>query len=200
MALVLGLVGAVAGLALAAVRSVTAPVIEARMLEQKIKPSLDSFFGPLAPENDVIADRITLDLGKDDRGRMQRLTVFKAMKAGEVVGAALQTASGGYGGDIVVLTAFDLGSGEILGVKALAQKETKGLGARVSDDSEPFIQQFAGMSYEKGVALVANGGQVEAISGASISSTGFTAAVDKAVGLLAEHNDTVTSVQAEVQP
>lgn len=186
MVLVLGLVGGVAGLALSAVRDMTTPVIEQRILEQKIKPNLEVLFGALGVENDYIADRIVLDLGLDHLGRKQKLTVFKGLKGGQLAAAALQTAAGGFGGDIEVLTAFDLTQKKILGVKALSQKETKGLGARVADDKEPFIQQWAGMPYEGGVALKANGGQVDAISGATVSSTGFTEAVDKAIRLLDE--------------
>jgi len=186
MVLVLGIVGGVAGLALSAVRDLTTPVIEQRILEQKIKPNLETLFGSLGVDNDYIADRIVIELGVDHLGRKQKLTVFKGLKGGRLVAAALQTAAGGFGGDIEVLTAFDMNAKKILGVKALSQKETKGLGARVSDDSEPFIKQWAGMSYEGGVALRANGGQVDAISGATVSSTGFTAAVDRAIRLLDE--------------
>jgi electron transport complex protein RnfG len=186
MVLVLGVSGAIAGLALSGVKSVTDPVIENFTLEQKIKPSLETFYGPIGIDNDYIADRVKLELGKDELGRMQRLTVFKGKKGGAVTAVALQTAAGGYGGDISVLTAFDISNGTILGVKTLDQKETMGLGARVGDDSEPFIQQFAGMRYDKGVALSSAGGEVDAISGATISSTAFTEAVHKAVTLRGE--------------
>jgi electron transport complex protein RnfG len=186
MVLVLGLVGAVAGLGLAGVRSFTYPVIEKRILDQKVKPSLEAFFGPLQVDNDYIADRVVLELGLDDWGRKLRLTVFVGKKGGAPVAVALQTAGGGYGGDIEVLTAFDLEGKKILGVKTLSQKETKGLGARVADDSEPFIKQFAGMSYEGGVALRAAGGAVDTMSGATISSTAFTGAVNRAAALLDE--------------
>jgi electron transport complex protein RnfG len=186
MVLVLGLVGGIAGLGLAAVRGFTYPVIEQRILEQKIKPSLEAFFAPLGIDNDYIADRVTLDLGLDDWGRKLHLNVFIGKRGGAPAAVALQTAGGGYGGDIEVLTAFDLAGSKIIGVKTLAQKETKGLGARVADDSEPFIRQFSGMGYGGGVALRSAGGEVDAISGATISSTAFTAAVDRAVRLLGE--------------
>jgi electron transport complex protein RnfG len=186
MVLVLGLVGGVAGLGLAAVRDLTHPVIEKRILEQKIKPTLETFFGPLGVDNDYIADRVVLDLGLDDWGRKVRLQVFVGKRGGQAVAVALQTAGGGYGGDIDVLTAFDLAGARIVGVKTLAQKETKGLGSRVADDAEPFIKQFAGLSCAGGVKLKSAGGEVDAISGATISSTGFTEAVDRAAGLLAE--------------
>jgi electron transport complex protein RnfG len=192
MALVLGLVGAVAGLALAGVKSMTDPIIERRILEQKIKPTLDAYMKPAGVENDYLADRIRLDLGEDDVGRKIRLNVFVGKKGGAVAAAALETAAPGYGGDIAVLTVFDLEGKKILGVKTLSQKETKGLGARVADDSEAFIQQFKGMGFEGGVRLSSAGGKVDAISGASISSTAFTKAVDRAVELLKEHDDKIT--------
>ena len=188
MILVLGLAGAIAGVALAGVKGMTDPVIESYTLEQKVKPSLEKFFGPAGIDNDYIADRVKLELGKDDLGRMQRLTVFKGKKGAEVTAVVLQTAASGYGGDLTVLTAFDLVNGTILGVKTLDQKETMGLGARTADDTEPFIQQWAGKSFEGGVALKSNGGEIDAISGATISSTAFTEAVSKAVTLLGERN------------
>lgn len=186
MVLVLGAIGTIAGLALAGVHDLTAPVIERYTLEQKIKPSLQTFFEPLGIDNDYIEDRAVLELGKDRMGRTQRLSVFKGCKGDEVVAVALQTSAPGYGGNLEVLTAFELGSGTILGVKTVDQKETKGLGARVSDDSEPFIQQWQGMPYTEGVALKAAGGEVDVISGATISSRAFTHAVNKAATLLDE--------------
>ena len=42
------------------------------------------------------------------------------------------------------------------------------------------------MSYAGGIKLKADGGKVDAISGATVSSKGYAVAVDKAVTLLAE--------------
>ena len=186
MVILLGIVAAVAGMALAGVQGMTTPVIEKRELEQKIKPSLDKFFGSIGVDNDFIAERKELPLGTDARGRKLSTTVFPGKKGGKLVAVALQTAGGGFGGDIKVLSAFDLEKQQLLGVKTVDQKETKGLGSRVADDSEPFIQQFAAMPFAGGVKLKADGGKVDAISGATVSSKGFAAAVDNAAKLLAD--------------
>ncbi len=188
MVLVLAVIAGIAGAALSGVKGLTDPVIENFTLEQKVKPSLEKFFGPIGIDNDYIADRVKLELGKDELGRMQRLTVFKGKKGGAVTAVALQTSAPGYGGDLSVLTAFDIAGGALLGVKTLDQKETVGLGSRVADDTEPFIQQFTSMSYDKGIALSSGGGEVDAISGATISSAAFVEAVNKAVTLLNERN------------
>ncbi len=193
MALVLGAVGFVAGLALSQVNELTGPIIEQDILERQIKPTLDVTFGEIGVDNDFIADRLKLELGKDSRGRVQRLTVFRGVKGGSVVGAALQTKVAGFGGDLEVLTVFDLETKKLLAAKALSQSETPGLGARVADDNEPFIKQFKGMAYQDGVALKANGGQLDAISGATVSAAAFTDAVNLAIERLAEHSQTVTA-------
>lgn len=186
MALILGGVGFVAGLALAGVNSVTEPVIKERILKENIQPTLDKMFPKIGVDNDYIKESIEIELGKDPRGRIQRLPVFKGKKGGQLIAAALQTSEAGFGDNIEVLTVLDLSAKKILGVKTLAQKETVGLGARVADDKEPFIQQFTGMDYSGGIALKSDGGQVDAISGATVSSTAFTAAVNKALKLLEE--------------
>lgn len=191
MVLILGGVGTIAGLALSAVKDLTDPVIEQRILAEKIQPSLDRFFGPLEPENDYLADRVTLDLGRDARGRRREVTVFTARRGNALLGAALQTAQGGYGGDIQVLTVFDVEDQVILGAKTLDQKETQGLGARVADDAEPFLQQFRGMDYTHGVKLRSDGGRVDAISGATITSTAYTKAIEEAASLLEQHRDRI---------
>jgi len=191
MALVLGLAGTVAGLALAAMKDLTDPIIERRILKEKIEPSLDRFFGPLEPENDYIADRVVLDLGRDARGRRREVTVFTARHGRALVGAALQTSEAGYGGDIEVLTAFDIEAERILGSKTLDQKETLGLGARVANDDEPFLRQFEGLAYSHGVKLRADGGEVDAISGATITSTAYTKALDEAASLLQRHRQQI---------
>jgi electron transport complex protein RnfG len=187
MAVVLGLVGSLAGLALAGLKKVTDPIIEKRILNEKIRPTLDKFLKPVGADNNYIDDKVKLDLGIDEFGRKQKLNVFKGKQGDRLMAAAMHTASPGYGGDISVLTVFDLETKKIFGVKTLSQSETKGLGARVADDSEPFIKQFSGMDYTGGVKLRADGGQVDVISGASISSIAFTKAVNDAVSLLNKH-------------
>jgi electron transport complex protein RnfG len=184
MTIVLGLVGSLAGLALAGLKSVTDPIIEKRILNEMVKPTLDKFLKPAGADNDYVADKIKLDLGIDEFGRKKKLNVFKGKKGGQIMGVAMRTAAPGYGGDINVLTVFDLENKKIFGVKTLSQSETKGMGARVADDSEAFIKQFSGMDYSGGVKLRADGGQVDVISGASISSVAFTKAVNDAVSLL----------------
>ncbi len=187
MGIFLGIVGFASGLGLAGVQGLTQPIIDSRIIEEGVKPSLDTFFVPAGIECDVTADRVDIDLGVDERGRKQKLMVFKGRKDGKVVAAALKTAVSGFGDKIEVLTLLDLNSKKVLGVKTLGHKETPGLGGRIGDDNEPFIKQFVGLDYGGGVKLKGDGGSVDAISGATVTSKAYADAVNKAIGLTGEH-------------
>lgn len=197
MALILSVVGFAAGLALSGVKELTDPIIQNRQLEKKIKPSLERFFGPLELSNDPIADRVTLDLGLDELGRRKSVDVFVGKKDGALRAVALKTSGPGYGGDVEVLTALDVPSTSILGVKTVSQKETKGLGARVADDDEPFVGQWQGLSYERDPALAAHGGAVDAISGATITSEAFVKAVNTAIDLFKKNRAKIENTGGE---
>lgn len=195
MALVLGGLGGIAGLGLSAVHDLTSPVIERRVLERRIGPALADSFGPLRVDNDCIAERVVLDLGVDDWGRKVRVQAFVGRRGGAPAAVAIRTVAAGWGGDIEVLTAFDLERERIIGVRALAHKETAGLGSRVADDDAPFVRQFAGLAFDEGLDLEAAGGPIDAISGATVSSEAFTRAVDAAARLVRERLDEILEQQ-----
>ena len=89
----------------------------------------------------------------------------------------------GYGGPIEVTVGLLL-DGTIAGVSIGGTDfaETAGLGARVKE--EWFGAQFTGMSAP--VALVKDGGEVDAVSSATISSTAVTSAVNAACEVLSD--------------
>lgn len=90
----------------------------------------------------------------------------------------------GYGGTLLTMVGVDTNS-VIKGIKILEQKETPGLGAKISE--KDFISQFPGqnglrleVSKEKGK------GKIIAISGATISSRAVTESVKKTIEQLFE--------------
>jgi len=72
----------------------------------------------------------------------------------------------------------------VTGVVVVSQKETPGIGDKVQKD-ESFVAQFAGVSPD-GVALSGDGGEIDAISGASVSSGYVTAGVAEIIGKMQE--------------
>jgi electron transport complex protein RnfG len=196
MVLVLFVVGLTAGLSLAAVKQLTDPLIEGRTLDHKVRPALEELLHGLGIDNDPVADRIKLQLGKDELGRTMRLTVFNCKKGDDTVAVALQTSGAGFAGDIEVLTVIEVETKKILGARALSFKETKGLGSRVGDANEPFVQQFSGLDGSLGVRLSQEGGRVDAMTGATVSSAAFTSAVSQALRLLDEKRAEILGTEA----
>jgi len=184
MALVLGLVSVLAGLALAGVKRLTDPVIEGNLLEQAVRPALARLLGPLRIDNDALADRARIEVGRDARGRRLRVTVFRGRVGGRLVAAAMQTNGVGYGGELTVLTTFDLVKNRVSGVAVLDQRETKGLGARVAEPGHPFLRQFEGLAIDARFALDREGGEIDGLAGATITSRAVTGAVAQAATVL----------------
>ncbi len=97
----------------------------------------------------------------------------------EVIGYAFNAKAQGYGGDIELLVALentDLSEDNIVikGISVLSHTETPGLGAKIEEGS--FLQQFEKTEVQN-VRLAANGGEIDAISGATVSSEAVVDAV-----------------------
>jgi electron transport complex protein RnfG len=86
-----------------------------------------------------------------------------------LVGIAFQASAKGYSSDIVSMVGLTK-EGEITAIKILSQNETPGLGARVAEPA--FVGQFA----HKNIPGL---GEVQAITGATISSKAVIYAVKK---------------------
>lgn len=98
---------------------------------------------------------------------------------GKMIGVVITTSASGYGGKIEVMTGIRA-NGEISGVNVLSMEETPGLGARGKEDS--FLRQYKGHD-SSDLAVSKDGGDIDALSGATITSRAITKAVNEAVAL-----------------
>ena len=89
------------------------------------------------------------------------------------LGYAFLTLGKGYGGNINILVGLE-NETTIKGISIISHSETPGLGARVSGSS--FMDEFTGLNIGD-VALTQDGGQIDAITGATISSRAVVDAV-----------------------
>lgn len=106
---------------------------------------------------------------------------YSAESEGKTIGYLVTTSAKGYGGDIVIMTAF-LPSGEIKSISILnADSETPGLGQNVT--KEAFYSQFTGTKDKATVVKSAadkEKSEISAVTGATISSRGAVKAVNTA--------------------
>lgn len=112
-------------------------------------------------------------------GGKDSLEVYPAKKDGKPVGYAIRTYSHkGYGGDIWVMVGF-LPDGKIDNTVVLDMKETPGLGSKLT--SEKFKSQFIGKDpADFKLKVKKDGGDVDALTGATISSRAFSGAIQLA--------------------
>ena len=105
-------------------------------------------------------------------------TVYKAFDAeGSLIGVVVTTQAGGYGGTIEVMTGIRA-DGSVSGVNILSMEETPGLGAKGKEDS--FLKQYKGFD-RSNLAVSKDGGEINALSGATITSRAITKAVNEAI-------------------
>ena len=109
-------------------------------------------------------------------------TVKGLSDAGETIGYVITTDAKGYGGTIEVMTGITT-EGQVSGVVLLSQDETPGLGANATQ--EKFRNQYLQQVPENGFEVIKSGtpsdGQVQALTGATITTQAVTDAVNLAL-------------------
>ncbi|MBO7683217.1 MAG: RnfABCDGE type electron transport complex subunit G [Kiritimatiellae bacterium] len=102
--------------------------------------------------------------------------------AGKVVGyAAKGMDAGGYGGDIVLMVGFRADKRTVECYKTLAASETPGLGMNLN--TPEFSSQFGGRDGSS-LSVKKDGGEIEAIAAATITSRAVCRAIADAQGKL----------------
>ena len=171
LALTLLIITAVVAALLAAVNSVTAPVI-ARLNAEKTQQAIET----------VLPGGFEEELSSFDK---QGGLVSKVYKGAN--GYALEVKPGGFDNTITMMVGVD-NEGNVLGISVVSHTETAGLGAVAAAKTsagENFRGQFVGQSGS--VSVAKDGGEIEAITGATITSraicVGINAALDCVGGL-----------------
>jgi len=112
-------------------------------------------------------------------GEGDSLDIYPAKNNGEVVGYAVNSyTSKGFSGNISLMAGFKP-DGTIIGISVLNHKETPGLGTKMTEPE--FKEQFTGKNPAEFMLKVKkDGGQVDAITAATISSRAFCDAIQRA--------------------
>lgn len=104
---------------------------------------------------------------------------------GTLVGYVMSViAKEGYGGDITLTLGVDM-TGTITAIEVISQSETAGLGANCTQDS--FKSNFKGVKSDDTLKVTKDGGTIDAISGATITSRAVTKAVDAGYRFIADN-------------
>ena len=171
MVIVLTVLSCFSGGLLAYINSATEDRIENMVLEFVKGPAVRTIFE--GATNDPIKDRFQI---KD--GDMEH-TFFVGVIDGEPRGIAFETAGKGYGGDVGVMVGIDAKDNKLLGIGVTTHAETPGMGAKAQTDPG-FAAQFRDMDLEDPIKVNQDGGTINAISGATITSRAVCSAATEA--------------------
>lgn len=184
MTLVLTGVAVITGGILAYVNNLTSGPIKA----QKEKVLADGIM-TVMESDDVIVERTDTIHQKDDKGKETTYIIYKANDSnGNNLGAAVESTTGGFGGDLKVLVGFNP-EGTILGYTILEHAETPGLGAK----ADKWFQKgekgdIIGKNPLEPLSVSKDGGQIDAITASTITSRAFLKAVNNAYLAYKTHN------------
>ena len=171
MVVVLTFLSSLSGGLLAYVKEGTQERIENQVLQLVKGPAIKAIFS--GSSNDPVADRFSLTDGD------KKIDFFVAKFDGKTKAVALETFGKGYGGEVGLMVGIDVTDDQIYGVGVTTASETAGLGARAKTDPK-FAAQFAGMPINEPFKVTADGGKVNALSGATITSRAVSNAATQA--------------------
>lgn len=123
-----------------------------------------------------------LDVANGDEAVGTISKVSKALAGGEVFGYVVTVNPGGFSGPVGTMVGVDT-TGTITGLRVLSHAETPGLGALAT--SPDFYEQFVGKSGE--IAVTKDGGEINAITSATITSRAISTGADEAVTWVSEN-------------
>ena len=182
MFLALFVITLVAGLSLGYVNDLTKGPKAKAKLERKVnalKKVLPQF------DNNPVADvkMVLSDKAKDS------IEIYTALLNDQVNGTAVIGSSDkGFSGLIKIMVGFQT-NGSIENIVVLEQKETPGLGTKMKD--EKFIKQFRGKDPSSfDLKTTKDGGDIDALTGATITTRAFGEATQLAYDVFKANNKT----------
>ena len=176
----------VAGL-LGLVNMVTEPRITAAQWEKTVEAMKE-----VVPGEDGITFEDAMELSEElstaaSAGGAKLKAVYPVMLNGDSAGYAITVVASGSQGTIEMMVGTDA-EDTVTGISIIANSETSGIGSRVMKNEataggEGVLDQFLGWNVSDGTLTV--GSNVDAISGATVSTRGVTTGVNTALAVAA---------------
>ncbi len=171
MVVVLTILSSFSGGLLAKLKDGTKDRIEMQELELVKGPAVRSIME--GATNDPVSDRFKITDGDVEH------SIFVGVFESEPSVVALETFGSGYGDKVGVMIAVNVNDDKIVGLGVTTHKETPGLGGNAKDDPS-FGAQFKGLTLGEPIKVTKDGGNINAIGGATITSRGVCSAATQA--------------------
>lgn len=186
LTVVLTVICSLAATALALVYTITKDPIAYQQRLKKLKA-----IKAVQPDYDNEPDQDFIDLKTDEKAEGEGgLTRYYITRKGETpTGVVFMISAVGYGGLIDLMVGLNP-EGTITGVQVLRHTETPGLGAKITQDT--FLQQFNERNLENtNWSLKKEGGDIDQISGATISPQAVVKALNQGLTFFFSNQDKI---------
>ncbi len=190
MVVVLTVLSSISGGLLAAIRNGTIDRIENQKLQFVKGPAIKKILE--GASNDPIVDRFKLEDAETER------SFFVGKFDGKANTVALETFGKGYGGDVGLMVGINIDDETVVGVEVTTHAETPGMGARAKEDPV-FVAQYKGLSIKDPIKVTQDGGQINALSGATITSRAVSTASTEASEIYQRLKPKITEKLKEFQ-
>ncbi len=174
MVLVLTILSAFSGGILASVKQNTSEKIEFQQLKFEKAPAIKEILAGCS--NDPMIDRFKLKDGEKE------ISFFVGKFDGRVKAIAFETYGKGFEGNIGLMVGVDIETRSLIGVGVTTHSETPGVGSKAKTDPK-FAAQFKDLPVAEGFKVKPDGGVIDALSGATITSRGVCLAATDAVNI-----------------
>lgn len=161
MVVVLTILSVISGGGLKGLEEWAAPKIENNVMTLVKGPAISALLEDA--ENDPVADRFKIKDGDVER------TVFVGVFNGKANTLVLESAASAYGGKLGLVVAINIDDESLTGVGVTTHTETPGLGGEAKDNPA-FAAQFKGKPITAPIQVTNDGGDINALGGATITS------------------------------
>jgi electron transport complex protein RnfG len=172
MVVVLTILSVISGGGLKGLEEWAKPRIENNVMNLVKGPAIRGILH--AADNDPVADRFKITDGDQERN------IFVGVFGGKADTVVVEASANGYGDKVGMVVAINMAEETLRGIGVTTHKETPGLGANAKADPS-FAAQFAGQSISSPFGVTTDGGQISALSGATITSRAVCSGVNQAV-------------------
>ncbi len=125
-------------------------------------------------ENDALNTRFKMKVGNTEK------TFFVGVYHHKPCVVAFEVEGNGFADKLGLMVSFDVGKNKLHAIDVTTLMDTPGLGMRAKTDPK-FAAQFRGLPLTSKIKVTTDGGVINALSGATITSRGVCAAATHAV-------------------
>jgi len=173
MVVVMSIVAGFSAILVSYIYQLTLPAVQRNALAAEVS-AISEIFGTDFDNNPIEEKTII-----PTKNSPKEINVYPLRKGDTIYALAVKSYTNkGFGGELEIMTGFYI-DGTMAGYKVLNHKETPGLGSKIMENK--FISQFIGIKFDgKKLKLKKDGGQIDGITSATISSKALLDAVNNA--------------------